>query len=129
MAQYVFKLVSTDHYGDDELQHDLGRNLPRGDVAGDIHRRSEALECSIQAPAHPNAHKVYRGMIVGWGLFNLVEGLIDHQLLGIHYVRQAPNYTVYNLTFLAIAGIGFIVIGWLLLRAGRSLHAGNSFKS
>src|SRR5690606_21645165 len=24
-------------------------------------------------------------LLVGWGIFNLVEGLIDHQLLGIHH--------------------------------------------
>jgi uncharacterized membrane protein len=27
-------------------------------------------------------------MLVGWGAFNLVEGLIDHQLLGLHHVRD-----------------------------------------
>ena len=26
--------------------------------------------------------------LLGWGLFNVVEGLIDHQLLGIHHVRD-----------------------------------------
>jgi uncharacterized membrane protein len=36
------------------------------------------------------------------GVFNLVEGVIDHQLLGIHNVREVPNATVYNLTFLAV---------------------------
>jgi uncharacterized membrane protein len=25
-------------------------------------------------------------LLMGWGGFNLVEGLIDHQLLGVHYV-------------------------------------------
>jgi uncharacterized membrane protein len=68
----------------------------------------------------PTLTRFIGGMVLGWGLFNLVEGLIDHQLLGVHYVRQVPNYTVYNLTFLGIAGIGFTVIGWLLLRTGRS---------
>ena len=27
--------------------------------------------------------------LVGWGLFNLVEGVIDHHLLGIHHVHGA----------------------------------------
>lgn len=58
-------------------------------------------------------------LILGWGLFNLVEGIIDHQLLAIHYVRQVPNYQVYNLTFLAIGGVLFILLGWMLMRAGR----------
>jgi len=58
-------------------------------------------------------------MLLGWGIFNLVEGIVDHQILQIHYVRQVPEYQVYNLTFLAVGGILFTVIGWLL-SAGRS---------
>jgi uncharacterized membrane protein len=58
-------------------------------------------------------------LLVGWGGFNLVEGLIDHQLLGVHYVRQVPNYTVYNLAFLTVGGVGFILLGWLLVRTER----------
>ncbi|MHA7277945.1 DUF2243 domain-containing protein [Arthrobacter sp. Hz1] len=27
-------------------------------------------------------------MLTGWGIFNLVEGLINHQLLGVHHVRD-----------------------------------------
>ena len=58
-------------------------------------------------------------LFLGWGLFNLVEGIIDHQILGVHYVRQVPNYTIYNLTFLAIGGVLFILVGWMLMRAGK----------
>jgi len=54
--------------------------------------------------------------LLGWGLFNLIEGMIDHQILQIHHVREVPGYTVYNLTFLAIGGVLFIVIGRLLMR-------------
>lgn len=50
-------------------------------------------------------------LLFGWGLFNLVEGIIDHQILGVHYVRQVPNYTVYNLTFLALSGVGLLLVG------------------
>jgi uncharacterized membrane protein len=27
-------------------------------------------------------------MLMGFGIFNFVEGIIDHQLLGIHYVNE-----------------------------------------
>ncbi len=64
----------------------------------------------------PSQKAFVGAMIFGWGLFNLVEGIIDHQILGVHYVRQVPNYTVYNLTFLAIGGVVFIIIGWLLMK-------------
>jgi uncharacterized membrane protein len=57
-------------------------------------------------------------LILGWGAFNLVEGVIDHQILGLHNVREVPNYTMYNLPFLAVGGVLFILIGWLLMPAG-----------
>jgi uncharacterized membrane protein len=53
-------------------------------------------------------------LLFGWGCFNLVEGIIDHQILAVHYVRQVPNYTVYNLTFLAVGGVLMILVGWRL---------------
>jgi uncharacterized membrane protein len=55
-------------------------------------------------------------LILGWGLFNLVEGLINHQILGIHHVREVPDFLVYDLAFLAIGGVGLILIGWLMMR-------------
>jgi uncharacterized membrane protein len=55
-------------------------------------------------------------MIFGWGLFNTVEGIVDHHLLRIHYVRQVPEYAVYNWTFLGVAGVGFLILGWLLMQ-------------
>lgn len=36
-------------------------------------------------------------LILGWGLFELIGGVIDHQILDAHYVQQVPNYTVYDL--------------------------------
>jgi uncharacterized membrane protein len=30
-------------------------------------------------------------MLVRWGIFNLVEGLVDHQLLGVHHVHSGPH--------------------------------------
>ena len=68
--------------------------------------------------AIPSLQAFMGQLIVGWGVFNLVEGIIDHQILGIHNVREVPNYTVYNLTFLTIGGVLFILLGWLLMRAG-----------
>jgi uncharacterized membrane protein len=43
-------------------------------------------------------------LIFGWGWFNLVEGLIDHQLPGVHNVREVATSTVYNLTFPCLEG-------------------------
>ncbi len=55
-------------------------------------------------------------MIAGWGLFNLVEGLIDHQLLGIHHVRPGPHELAWDLGFIGIGGAGLIALGLAIAR-------------
>jgi uncharacterized membrane protein len=53
----------------------------------------------------------------GWGLFNLVEGLVDHHLLQLHHVRDLPVHVpAYDYLFLAVGGVGFMALGWLLAR-------------
>jgi len=51
-------------------------------------------------------------MILGWGIFNVVEGLVDHQLLGVHHVRDDKGGPlVWDLGFLAW-GAAMVVIGY-----------------
>lgn len=57
-------------------------------------------------------------MLGGWGLFNFVEGVIDHQLLGVHHVKPGPYQLEWDLGFLA-SGVLLMLVGWLLARAGR----------
>lgn len=54
-------------------------------------------------------------ILVGWGVFNLVEGVIDHHLLAIHHVRPGPDQLLWDLGFLAL-GAGLVAAGWLLQR-------------
>jgi uncharacterized membrane protein len=64
--------------------------------------------------------KAFTGqLILGWGIFNLVEGIIDHHLLGLHHVRDLPAHVpLYDWLFLAIGGVGFILVGWVVARSG-----------
>ena len=57
-----------------------------------------------------------RGCSSGWGLFNVVEGLVDHHLLGIHHVREGAHQTAWDLGFLAF-GLALLAAGWLLTRS------------
>jgi uncharacterized membrane protein len=57
-------------------------------------------------------------LLAGWGVFNVVEGLIDHQILGIHHVRDDLGAPLgWDLGFLAF-GVALIVAGLLLSRSG-----------
>lgn len=67
----------------------------------------------------PWSGKILLGaLIAGWGLFNLVEGIVDHHILGIHHVMEySTSKLPYDLAFLA-SGVIFLLIGWALIRAG-----------
>jgi len=57
-------------------------------------------------------------MLAGWGGFNLVEGVIDHHILGLHHVRDdlgAPP--PWDIAFLAL-GVVLVSAGWALIRSG-----------
>ena len=56
---------------------------------------------------------------LGWGLFNLVEGSIDHHLLELHHVREVADPLPYDLAFLAFGAV-LVVGGWLLARSDRT---------
>ena len=70
----------------------------------------------------PASLRVLAGqMILGWGIFNLVEGIIDHHLLELHHVRDMPMHVpAYDWIFLGVGGLLFIVVGWLMSRPGDS---------
>jgi uncharacterized membrane protein len=54
------------------------------------------------------------GMLSGWGIFNIVEGVIDHQLLKLHNVMEyAPDHDVANFAFLGISFLMLLFGIWL----------------
>jgi uncharacterized membrane protein len=55
--------------------------------------------------------RVLGGLLIGWGAFNLVEGVIDHHVLGLHHVRPGPDEALYDIGFL-IWGAGMVLLGW-----------------
>ena len=48
--------------------------------------------------------------LLGWGLFDLVEGVVDHHILQIHHVRPGPDQLTYDLGFLAVGAL-LVVVG------------------
>jgi uncharacterized membrane protein len=72
------------------------------------------LHRAIRRGTRYSGRRLIGGMLIGWGIFNLVEGLIDHHILGLHHVREAAaNPLVWDL--------GFLAFGALLVIAGYSL--------
>jgi uncharacterized membrane protein len=58
--------------------------------------------------------------LAGWGAFNLVEGLVDHQILGLHHVRDDLGAPLgWDLGFLALGAV-LVVLGVALERGARA---------
>jgi uncharacterized membrane protein len=65
-------------------------------------------------------------VIAGWGIFNVVEGLVDHQLLRVHHVRDdLGGPLAWDLAFLAF-GLALITLGWVVHRSGSVVVPGRS---
>lgn len=55
-------------------------------------------------------------LALGWGLFNLVEGVIDHHVLHLHHVVERLGPSPYDWLFLA-SGVLLLGLGWAAIRA------------
>ncbi|MDQ3146800.1 MAG: DUF2243 domain-containing protein [Actinomycetota bacterium] len=56
-------------------------------------------------------------ILAGWGMFNVVEGIVDHHLLTVHHVRDdVADPLAWDLGFLAFGAL-LVVGGWLLQRS------------
>ena len=80
-----------------------------------------AMVLTVRAWQRREAAPAWRGhagmLLAGWGAFNLVEGLVDHQLLGIHHVRDDLGAPLgWDLGFLAF-GLVLVLVGAAAVRS------------
>jgi uncharacterized membrane protein len=72
-----------------------------------------------QKPNVPWSTRTFVGsLLLGWGLFNLVEGLIDHHAAALHHVHPGAYELVWDIGFLVFCAV-LVVAGAGLIRAGR----------
>jgi uncharacterized membrane protein len=60
-------------------------------------------------------------LLMGFGMFNVVEGIIDHHLLGIHHVNETvprDRWIYWDVGFL-IWGAAMLIGGWFLFKRGK----------
>jgi uncharacterized membrane protein len=58
------------------------------------------------------------GLLLGWAVFNIVEGIIDHQMLKLHNVREVtPSIEFWNYGFLSLSVL-LAVIGYVMTIKG-----------
>jgi uncharacterized membrane protein len=60
-------------------------------------------------------------LLIGWGIFNIVEGVVNHHLLGLHHVNETVPHSqwwLWDTGFLAWGAL-MLIGGAYLVRAGR----------
>jgi uncharacterized membrane protein len=57
-------------------------------------------------------------LFLGWGLFNFIEGLVDHHILNLHHVYEPLGVSFFDYLFL-LSGMIFIFCGWFAIRSAR----------
>jgi uncharacterized membrane protein len=68
----------------------------------------------------PWSGRIFLGsLLAGWGFFNLAEGMIDHQWLGLHHVMEyGAHQTSWDMGYLAFGAI-LLSSGLVLILNGR----------
>lgn len=61
--------------------------------------------------ALPSVRWIVGLLLLGWGLFNAVEGIVNHHIFEIHHVRGWAPDIVWDVGFVLSGGILFVV-GW-----------------
>ncbi len=60
-------------------------------------------------------------LLMGFGIFNLVEGIVDHQILGLHHVNETvpeAQWLYWDIGFLAWGAL-MLIVGWVLYKSGK----------
>jgi uncharacterized membrane protein len=64
-------------------------------------------------------------LLIGFGSFNLVEGIVDHHILGLHHVNETvprEQWIYWDVAFL-VWGAAMLIGGWALLKSERRREA------
>lgn len=73
-----------------------------------------------QRPDVPWSTRTFVGSLsLGWGLFNVVEGVIDHHVIGLHHVHPGTYQLAWDVGFLVFGAL-LAAVGWSLILAGSS---------
>jgi uncharacterized membrane protein len=55
-------------------------------------------------------------LFLGWGLFNMIEGVINHHILHLHHVYEPMGVSIFDYLFL-LSGAVFMAGGWWAIKS------------
>jgi uncharacterized membrane protein len=69
--------------------------------------------------------RVWAGGLLGWGLFQIYDGLVQHKVLGLHQIRYEVDLLPYDLAWNISGAVGAIIGAILLTGRARAVDAGD----
>ncbi|MDT0261807.1 DUF2243 domain-containing protein [Jatrophihabitans lederbergiae] len=73
------------------------------------------LFADLQRRRAASGNRLWGGGFLGWGAFQLYDGLIQHKVFGLHQIRYHVDVLPYDVVWNVAGGAG-VLIGLLLLR-------------
>jgi uncharacterized membrane protein len=67
--------------------------------------------------------RMWAGALLGWGGFQVYDGLVQHKLLGLHQIRYGVDLLPYDLAWNLAGGVGVLIGVVLLLGRARPVLA------
>ncbi len=80
------------------------------------------LFADLQRRSATAPRTVWGAALLGWGAFQVYDGLVQHKLLGLHQIRYGVQLLPYDLAW-NIAGALGVLAGALILARGRRRRA------
>jgi len=63
------------------------------------------MSATARLTTRPSRRIMVAGLLIGFGGFNVLEGVVDHHVLGVHHVREGSTAHVYDAGFLIVSVI------------------------
>jgi uncharacterized membrane protein len=77
------------------------------------------LFADLQRRHNVQRSALWAGGCLGWGGFQLYDGLIQHKVLGLHQIRYVADVLPYDLVWNTAGVLGLLIGGYLLARPAR----------
>ena len=61
-------------------------------------------------------------ILIGFGGFNIIEGIINHHILEMHHVIDVAQPLVFDLAFLVVGGLAFLITGGIFIRKSQKVN-------
>ncbi len=66
-----------------------------------------------------SGHILSGGLLIGWAVFNVLEGVVDHHVLSLHNVIEQDGFHhLANWSFLAMSVVMLVAGTWMVRRSG-----------